>query len=523
MSEQHPIDELFRKQLEERKPEFDEAYWQEATQLLNRHKGTALKGSQWKLWSLVGAVVIAGAAIGFYIGTNNLRVKEAEDAAPVVVEQGVQTTTGNISTTSAAMSTDASAATEQVVKEYMVTTEQHAEEEGTHSESKAVSAYQPSSAANSPKQQEAATDESGTKQQQQQQLINHKQEGEDLKDESSNVNASTSGLANASGEASAKDAMSTAEWESQKNTGNEGNTHQADVPDQHITISKHQYGKFGEGAIHPFLSLLAVPPYNLSADRQPPITIAGTAYDGTAFMKSNHWSKVKSFELSATGGLTIITVPSTKSSATGFEWNALLHYRVNNWLAGAGVGQFSVKDHFSLTEDSVEEDSYLQPVITVDSTMLVDSFFVIIDSMLVLMYDTTFQLHTDTSYQQVTMYDTITQTKTLSSSGRYLEIPFIIGYRFPLGKCRLQVSGGAAYGWYSGGLRYGINSEGQLISYKPGAVLSLTGRLTVQYPIHPKILLQAYTGARYVIGLKKDVPEENYLLYSFGAGVLYRF
>lgn len=523
MSERHPIDDLFRKQLDERQPEFDDAYWQEAKQLLNAHKATALSLAKWKLFSLIAGVLLVSGAIGFYVGSSRQPVKEVQETVAMPQQSNNKSVTGTNSASTNPSHNNSNDQPEQAAESGVVTIDQEEPEAEMKLNNKEEATVQPSSPQNFSvnKQQTDSKPANRNLQPSNSSEPEYVAVSDDLPANGKETSAPAKTTAAAASDVAVADA-GTAEQQT-KEDHNSGNISQGPAPANHLSISKNQYSKLSGASTHPYMPPLNVPPFNLSLEQQPAETITGSPYSLAAFMKNNHWSKVKSLEFSATAGVTIITVPATKSSATGFEWNALLHYCVNNWLAGAGIGQFAVKDQLAATEDSVTSGSFLQQIITTDSALVVDSFFVIIDSMPVLMYDTSLLVSTDTSYQQVIVYDTITQAYSVSSTGRYLEIPVIFGYRFPAGKSRLQVTGGAAYGWYSGGLRYGISSEGQLISYKPGAVVSLIGRLTWQYPVKQKLLLQAYTGVRYVIGLKKDLPDENYLLYSFGAGLLYRF
>lgn len=522
MSERHPIDELFRKQLDERKPEFDDAYWQDAKQLLNAHTATSLSWARWKLFSIIAGVLLVSGAIGFYIGINRQPVKDVQQAVSMPEPSHNQSVPATNSTSTRSSRNNSNHQMQPTIKGGVVTDNQQEPETEVKLNSRDDAAWQQSSAEDFSVSNQHT--DGNPAQRKHQPSNNFEPEHASVIDDLPSAGQETPAPAKTMAVAASVAAVADAGEEPQtREDHNSGKVSHGFAPASHLSISKNQYSKLAGESTHPFMPLLPVPPFTISFEQQPAAIITGSPYSLTGFMKSNHWSKVKSFEFSATGGVAIITVPATNSSATGFEWNALLHYRVSNWLVGAGAGQFAVKDQVAATEDSVTSGSILQPIITTDSTLVVDSFVVIIDSMLVVMYDTSLQVNTDTSYQQVTVYDTITQTHSVSSSGRYLEIPVIFGYRFPVGKSRWQVTGGAAYGWYSGGLRYGISSEGQLISYKPGAVVSLIGRLTWQYPIQEKLLLQAYTGARYVIGLNKDLPDENYLLYSFGAGLLYRF
>ena len=522
MSERHPIDELFRKQLDERKPEFDDAYWQEAKQLLNAHTATSLSLAKWKLFSVVAGVLLVSGAIGFYIGINRQPVKDVQQTVSVPEPSNSENVPGTNSTSTYSSRSNSNPQTQPTAKNGVVDDEQQEPETEANLNSKDVAALQQSSAEDFSDSHQHTDTKPARKKLPSSNTIEPEPASviDDLPSAGQETLAPAKTTAGAASVAAVADA---GEEQQAREDHNSGKVSQGFTPASHLSISKNQYSKLAGESTHPFMPPLTVPPFSISREQQPAEVKRGSPYSLSGFMKSNHWSKVKSFEFSATGGVAIVTVPATNSSATGFEWNALLHYRVNNWLVGAGAGQFAVKDQVDATEDSVTSGSIQQPIITTDSTWVVDSFFVIIDSMWVLMYDTSLQVNTDTSYEQITVYDTITHTYSVSSSGRYFEIPVIIGYRFPVGKSRLQVTGGAAYGWYSGGLRYGISSEGQLISYKPGAVVSLIGRLTWQYPIRQKLFLQAYTGARYVIGLNKDLPDENYLLYSFGAGLLYRF
>ncbi|MEP7129023.1 MAG: hypothetical protein ABI729_09150 [Chitinophagales bacterium] len=529
MSEQHPIDDLFRKHLEARKPEFEEVYWQEAAQMLDRQQGSSSNFLKWKLFTLVAVIVLLCGGIGYYLGTDQNTEKKNESSTPAVSYQEEQEAANKQShvLSSASLSIDTLNHEEQRIEKERVQNKQPATEKGTPMQTEHTVKGSESEVSASAYQDNASS--TGMMEQSRKKSISeiHQQVNTTDQNKETVSNEELSAVvANAEKNNSNNDTLiaSTHAAEEQQHENNESNTSSVtgEVRKQN-NFAGSNYNQMNDELRNSFIPYLTVSEFNFSLTKKQAVPISGGLFSPSAFLRKNHWSKVRSFELSATGGISIITVPATKSSETGFEWNALLHYRFNNWLSGAGVGQFAVKDHFTATLDSVIDQSFIQQTVTVDSMWSIDSFFVVIDSVPVLVYDSVLHFSYDTSYQQIAAYDTIISSQEVKSSGRYFEIPVVFGYRFPIGKFRLQVTGGAAYGWYSGGLRYGINTEGQLISYKPGAVISLLGRLTLQYPIQQKIFLQGYTGIRYVMGLKKDVPQENYLLYSFGAGLLYRF
>ncbi|MBK9730974.1 MAG: hypothetical protein IPO83_06775 [Chitinophagaceae bacterium] len=527
MSAKHPIDELFRKHLEAQEPEFNEAYWQEAVQVINRHERTSRISWKWKLFTLVAVSVMLCGAIGYYSGLYKDEANKNESPTSTVSYQE-QKKAGNKQShiISSSVSIDTLNHEAQRIEKASIQHAQSVMEQATPLQTeKKVNGSAAEVSASGYKASDSST---GTNEQSQKNYRSDKQEKATTTDPNKET-TSQEMLSAAFMKAEKNDSnkvlvASIHAEEEQLDENNKNNS--SSVADKRLNQNNYttsNYNQLNEELSNSFIPYLSVPEFNLSLTKKQTVPVSAGAFSPSTFMRKNHWSKVRSFELSATGGMSIITVPATKSNETGFEWNALLHYRINNWLTGAGVGQFAVKDHFTATLDSVIDQSFLQQTVTVDSMWSIDSFFVVIDSIPVLVYDSVLHFSYDTSYQQIVAYDTISHSEEVKSSGRYFEIPVVFGYRFPIGKFRLQVTGGAAYGWYSGGLRYSLNNEGQLISYHPGAVVSLLGRMTLQYPIQQKIFLQGYTGIRYVMGLKKDVPEENYLLYSFGVGLLYRF
>ncbi|MBK6485236.1 MAG: hypothetical protein IPG01_19410 [Chitinophagaceae bacterium] len=88
MSEKHPIDDLFRKQLEERQPAFHESYWQEAEQLLSKTGGSFLHITKWKLFSILVAGLVISAAAGYYFGNRNQASKNQTTQAVSREETG---------------------------------------------------------------------------------------------------------------------------------------------------------------------------------------------------------------------------------------------------------------------------------------------------------------------------------------------------------------------------------------------------------------------------------------------------
>ena len=524
MSEKHPIDDLFRKQLEERQPAFHESYWQEAEQLLSKTGGSFLHITKWKLFSILVAGLVISAAAGYYFGNRNQASKNQTTQAVSREETGTaalpQTHTKKKSADDKVAIIHSKIQEEVASGTDKINNSTTGEEQSQTFTSPAVKSHS----------ENAAGDFSSASYREKEPVVNTKEPG----------NSETQ-------ETSAGYELVLLEQESmqKKSSSRDDESQQPEAAITNITEEETAItGTIATGATTSSSKSAANQTGNATANRveQPQMmpSIATPAYHTTwppptamhvfnepsnltSFLHRNHWSKVRSFELSATAGATIITVPSVKSTATGFEWNAMMHYRVNNWLAGTGIGQFSVKEQFTTITDSLTYQTFIQQVITIDSAWVVDTMTIIIDSIPVVVVDSFFQAFFDTAYQEVTVTDTQQVQYEAASAGRYTEIPVMFGYRIPLGKVRLQLSGGAAYGWYTGALRYGINSEGQLYSYQPGPVASLMARVTIQYPISRSLFLQAYTGARYAIGLKKNIPDDNYFIYSFGGGVLYRF
>jgi hypothetical protein len=524
MSEKHPIDDLFRKQLEERQPAFDESYWQEAEQLLSKTGGSFLNITKWKLFSILVAVIVLSAATGYYFGNMNLASKNKSAQSVNREDIGTaafpQTNTNKKYADDHASIIHAEIQEEEASDTQKINNSPTAEEQSKTFTSPAVKSHSENAAGNlnSPSYREK------------EQVINNATPGNSATQEMSVgyeqvlLEQESMKKKTSSGDDESKQYDAANTQIAEEVTAITGTA----APGATTTSSKSAGNHTGNATVKRIEQPLTIPPiatptYHTSWPPPPAIPVFNTPSNLTSFLHRNHWSKVRSFELSTTAGATIITVPSVKSTATGFEWNAMLHYRVNNWLAGTGIGQFSVKEQFTTITDSLTYQTFIQQIITMDSAWVIDTMTIIIDSIPVVVIDSFFQSYYDTAYHEVTVTDTQQVQYEASSAGRYTEIPLLFGYRIPLGKVRLQLTGGAAYGWYTGALRYGINSEGQLYSYQPGPVASLLGRVTVQYPISRSLFLQAYTGARYAIGLKKNIPNDNYFLYSFGGGVLYRF
>ena len=524
MSEKHPIDDLFRKQLEDRLPAFDESYWQEAEQLLSKTGGSFLQITKWKLFSILVAGMVLSAATGYYFGNLNLASKNK--SAQSVNREEIDTAVFPQTNTNTKYADDHAPIINSKIQEE--------EASGTDKINNATTGEEQSKTFTSPAAKShseiTAGDFNSSSYREKEQEINNADPGnsetqemsvgyEQVLLEQESVKKKTASWDDESKQYDAANTQITEEV-----TAITGNAAPGATTASSKSSGYHTGNTTAKRIEQPLLiPPIATPAYHTTWTPPAAIPVFNAPSNLTSFLHRNHWSKVRSFELSATAGATIITVPSVKSTATGFEWNAMMHYRVNNWLAGTGIGQFSVKEQFTTINDSFTYQTFLQQVITIDSAWVIDTMTIIIDSIPVVVIDSFFQSYYDTAYQEVTVTDTQQVQYEASSFGRYTEIPLLFGYRIPLGKVRLQLSGGAAYGWYTGALRYGINSEGQLYSYQPGPVASLIGRVTIQYPISRSLFLQAYTGARYAIGLKKNIPDDNYFLYSFGGGVLYRF
>lgn len=524
MSEKHPIDDLFRKQLEERQPAFNESYWQEAEQLLSKSGGSFLNLAKWKLFSILVTGMVLSAVTGYYVGSMNQAAKN----------QSVQSVNREVTDTTAFPQTNSNKNNAGDIAPIIPAEIQTQETSDTQKIPEYTGASAQSEAFSSPSLKGNSKDQAGdfnsSSYREKAQVVNIEDQGSSEAQEMPTGNEQVlleqeiikKKTSSGYDESKKHDATNTPVTEEEAAiTGNAANG----ATGTSSIAAGNQTGNATANRIvqPPVIPQLATPAYHTSWPPPAAVPVFNEPSNLTSFLHRNHWSKVRSFELSATAGATIITVPSVESITTGFEWNAMLHYRVNNWLAGTGIGQFSVKEQFTAITDSLSYQTFTQQVISIDSVWVIDTTTIIIDSIPVVVIDSFFQTHYDTSYHEVTVTDTQQVQYEASSSGRYTEIPLIFGYRIPLGKVRLQLTGGAAYGWYTGALRYGINSEGQLYSYQPGAVASLLGRVTVQYPVSRSLFLQAYTGARYTIGLKKNIAGDNYFLYSFGGGVLYRF
>lgn len=533
MSEKHPIDELFRKSLEERQPAFDESYWQEAEQLLKQPAGPYVKLATWKLFTMAAACMAISGMAGYYFGSNN-KLNEKESA--VLVDEQIETvSTETMDHTLKKRDSAYTAGTMEQDQPGKQDTSQ-AGISSIHESAAFVPVDKSGYAFDSSRNMKTATAsrqsteeltvlpsymQHAQRQDQKSSLPAEKPvAGEQLlfENESRNQDVSVQHHTIAAG------SQSTENFDRGKNAVNEQNVSAKD--DDPLASST---GISKDATIISEYSQSSIPKLSVHDDDDAEFTYAPaskvpvTPANLPAFIRKNHSTKVRSFEFSATAGAAMIKSSSAKTNETGFEWHVMPLYRMNNWILAAGAGQFTVKEEFTASVDSFIDHSYLQQIITMDSIWVVDTSIVIIDSFPVMVIDSFFQSFYDTTYQQVTLTDTITTDYQTSSSGHYTEIPLLFGYRFPVGHFKIQLTSGLAYGWYSGTIRYRIDSEGKLYSYKPGSVVSLLGRVTLQYPVTHRFLLQGYVGARYSIGLKKDIAGDNYLQFATGLGLLYKF
>jgi hypothetical protein len=512
MNSEHPIDDLFRNELENREPEFREEYWKEAEQKLDQHPQTSSHGTWWKWFGAIIIVAAVAGLMGYYFGMNHAATNSAKQEVSVEQDKmgpDASTASSGNSHSEYAVSDTGMAMSDSLIRE---SKSSYSSVDSTSSElQKQMS--ETSSASSSNSLLEKTSDESKSV----------KRSGVS-EDNSSSYPEKTINSPGPSNKVSATAKQNSPKDEKTILNGSDENFGSSSLKSNEVfEKSVRQNSSMPNLTFNEtFMEPLTLQNFRISFSSPNPSAISFTPSLSNALKKNQH-SPLKSLELSLDGGPTLITVPSIKSTAWGYEWNGLLQYRVNHFVFGTGVGQFSVKDHFTASSEDIIDSSFYIPFATFDTTLVIDSILVDSNFFPHYIYDTTYQINADTSYQLITTHDTITTKKTYTSSGRYLELPIMFSYRFYGWGLRWQLTGGAAYGWYSGGLRYAINSEGQLISYKPGSVISILGRLYAQYPLSRKLYLQGYVGARYVIGLKSDDPPRNYLIYSLGLGLLYQF
>ena len=551
MNTKHPIDELFRNNLENHEPPFREEDWKEAAQLLDKNPLTAIAGNFWKWFGIISAFVVISGLAGFYFVMNQQDKNTAStDALPtnttlITSQNNAQQSSGMPE--SSEMILKPSNEKKEVRKQSNIEDPAGISTSASGSEETTIESSSPSGSNN---QQIISQKHDATKSSIIIDTISGETISENISIPSPGISANkkpsiefkTSKAATAAApnyglsedNSPAKKIMS-------PTVGNPSNvipvSTSAAGADEKISYSNSVFQTAGNTAIKnspAFLDARSIPDLQLiplreiSLDHQfidenlSPINFNPAVSNN--FLHQRHWSPFTSLEASLTGGATLISVPQIKSVQPGIEWNALLNYRLNNFIAGTGMGQFSVKEKFELSTDSITMSSYEVPVITiVDSFWVYDSTIIIIDSIPILVFDSSYHYISDTTLQLITTSDTSTTTATYASSGYYVEIPLILGYRFNWLNSSWQISGGAAYGWYHGGKRFGLDSEGKVFSYKPGSVVSFIGRVGVQYPLAEKIFLQGYLGGRFVMGLNADHHTNNYLIFSAGGGILFRF
>lgn len=498
MSAGNDIDDLFRKELESRAPEFKEEYWTEAERVLDANQRWTMRKRSMKWTGAVLFVAMLAGVTGYFFGTQRYSDNAIKNVPPV-------SSTGDHNLSSAneqTLSRNSTAATDQFNTDTLSVLENPA------TESAGAAGIASSS----------ITDE-------QKSTGNHLAKATGTGETISSSRPLASHTANNTIDAGnpAVQAQSNFQTSSTGTVTKVTTSAVSDIlPEQKQDQPQNATSGAATATTMNELMLMHLPDTKLSFDRASPSMIHFTSRSHNLW-KKNKSSGLHYFELSATGAGTLITVPSNNSSQWGYEWNALLQYRFNQWIAGTGIGQFFVKDQIHFTTDSMVENTVTFPVVNLDTLMVIDSFLVDSNFFPHYEYDTTFVEISDTTYQSVTTIDTIQAKGSAASSGRYIELPVMFGYRFYAWGLRWQITAGGSYGWYSGGLRYALNEEGILISYKPPPVISVMTRLYIQYPLTRRLYLQGYAGARYVIGLKSDVPSKNYLIYSVGAGLLYQF
>jgi len=514
MNSEHPIDDLFRKELEHREPEFREEFWKDAEKVLDKNPQTSAGKSWWRWFGASAVIVTIAGLAGYYFGANhsiinhsrfqetsrqNISPQKNPSSSPENKRQE------NSMIDSAWMASDAASTQLQI----------QIASSGKDSSTRVSRENQNSSFASSVRphsEKSVSEDKNSTVLKTQYEIqSNESPEKSNAQTESkTKPEAFPDDLVNGENERRGSGEQAGKNILLPQNQNSEN------------ALQLNENSSLANSAMNfSFMEHLEFPESKLSFESATP-SIINFNPSSVNPQKKNHWSPLKSIEFSLDGGATIVSAPSISSHELGYEWNGLLQYRVNNFVIGAGIGQFSVKEHFSVSSQDIIDSSFTIPVATYDTLLVIDS--ILIDSNFYhYIYDTTYHITADTSYQQITTHDTVKTKKTYTSTGRYLELPVVFSYRFYGLGLRWQISAGASYGWYSGGLRYALNSEGQVISFKPPPVISILGRVYAQYPFSRKFYLQGYAGLRYVIGLKSDYPVNNYLIYSLGAGLLYQF